>query len=132
MTLRCGIDLVEIRRLEHLDPQIRQRFLHRVFTPQELDDAQEDLMVLAGRFAAKEAVAKALGCGIGPISWQEIEVQRGPEGQPLLRLRGRAAERAAALNLCEWSISITHTRDLAMAMAVALGPSGSPSDLPGA
>ncbi|WP_299025552.1 holo-ACP synthase [uncultured Thermanaerothrix sp.] len=122
MALRCGIDLVEIERLERLDPQIRQRFLRRVFTMQELDDAQDDLTVLAGRFAAKEAVAKALGCGIGPISWQDIEVQRGPEGQPLLHLRGRAAERAAALNLREWSISITHTRNLAMAMVVAQGP----------
>lgn len=127
MALRCGIDLVEIERLERLDPQIRQRFLRRVFTVRELDDAQDDLTVLAGRFAAKEAVAKALGCGIGPISWQEIEVQRGPEGQPLLYLRGRAAERAAALNLCEWSISITHTRSLAMAMAVAQGPLDAPS-----
>ncbi len=124
MALRCGVDLVEIQRLERLDPQIRQRFLRRVFTPLELEEANEDLAVLAGRFAVKEAVAKALGCGIGPISWQEIEVQRGPEGQPLLHLHGRAAERAAALNLREWSVSITHTHTLAMAMVVALGPTG--------
>ncbi|MCX8024119.1 MAG: holo-ACP synthase [Thermanaerothrix sp.] len=122
MALRCGVDLVEIQRLERLDPQIRQRFLRRVFTPLELNEAGEDLAVLAGRFAVKEAVAKALGCGIGPIAWQEIEVQRGPEGQPLLRLHGRAAERAAALRLEEWSVSITHTHTLAMAMVVAQGP----------
>ncbi|MGB9801236.1 MAG: holo-ACP synthase [Thermanaerothrix sp.] len=78
MALQCGVDLVEIQRLERLDPQIRQRFLRRVFTPLELEEANEDLAVLAGRFAVKEAVAKALGCGIGPISWQEIEVRRGP------------------------------------------------------
>ncbi len=76
-SLRSGIDLIEIARLEGIRPEIRERFLRRVFTIQELEDARDSNLHLAGRFAAKEAVAKALGCGIGPVSWQEIEIRRG-------------------------------------------------------
>jgi holo-[acyl-carrier protein] synthase len=119
--LRSGIDLVEVERLERLDAAVRERFLQRVFTPLELDETQRDWVSLAGRFAAKEAVAKALGCGIGPVAWQEIEIFRGSNGEPLLRLHGKAAERAAALGLQQWSLSISHTRTLAIAMAVAVG-----------
>jgi len=119
--LRSGIDLVDVERLERLDTAVRERFLQRVFTPLELDETRRDWVSLAGRFAAKEAVAKALGCGIGPVSWREIEIYRGGDGEPLLRLYGKAAERAAALGLQQWSISISHTRTLAIAMAVAIG-----------
>jgi len=67
-----GIDLVEIGRFSQLDPAIRKRFYARVFTPEELGYIGELFNKAAGIFAAKEAVAKALGCGIGPISWQDI------------------------------------------------------------
>jgi holo-[acyl-carrier protein] synthase len=122
--LRTGIDLIEICRLEELDPSIRQRFLERVFTPLELQQAADSLAGLAGRFAAKEAVAKALGTGIGPVSWQEIEITRGAEGQPLLHLSGRALQIAQQLGLETWSISITHNRTTAAAVAVAIGGTG--------
>lgn len=122
--LRTGIDLIEICRLEELDPSIRQRFLERVFTPLELQQASDSLAVLAGRFAAKEAVAKALGTGIGPVSWQEIEITRGAEGQPLLHLSGSALQIAQQLGLETWSISITHNRTTAAAVAVAIGGTG--------
>jgi len=117
--LRSGIDLIEIYRLERLDPAIRQRFLNRVFTPGELEESQGMLPTLAGRFAAKEAVAKALGCGIGPVSWQEIEVRRGEQGQPVLKLHGNARRVADEQGLTTWSISISHTREHAVAVAVA-------------
>ena len=117
--LRTGIDLVEIYRLEQLDPAIRRRFLQRVFTPAELEDCQGMLPSLAGRFAAKEAVAKALGCGIGPVSWQDIEILRGEQGQPMLKLTGNAHRVAEGLGLVTWSISISHTREHAVAVAVA-------------
>lgn len=120
-TLRTGIDLVEINRLETLNPAIRRRFLERVFTPQELADAQGRIDTLCGRFAAKEAVVKALGSGIGPVTWQEIEILRGAEGEPQLQLHGEAQRRATALDLGTWSISISHTRDYAVAVAVGVG-----------
>ncbi|MEA4906089.1 MAG: holo-ACP synthase [Chloroflexi bacterium] len=119
--LRSGVDLIEIDRLAGIDPAIRQRFLERVFTPGELADAGGSDASLAGRFAAKEAAAKALGCGIGPVSWQEIEVQRGPQRQPLLVLHGAARRLADEQGLTRWSLSISHSRTHAIAMVVALG-----------
>ena len=116
--LRTGIDLVEIGRLEALNPAIRKRFLERVFTPQELADAQDRWDTLSGRFAAKEAVVKALGSGIGPVAWQEIEILRGDQGEPVLKLSGEALRRANTLELSTWAISISHTRAYAVAVAV--------------
>jgi holo-[acyl-carrier protein] synthase len=119
--LRSGIDLIEIARLEGIAPAIRGRFLTRVFTTQELEDARDSNLHLSGRFAAKEAVAKALGCGIGPVSWQEIEIQRGQAGEPVLVLYGKARQIADDLGLTIWSVSISHTKEYALAMAVACG-----------
>jgi holo-[acyl-carrier protein] synthase len=118
-SLRSGIDLIEIARLAQVRPEIRERFLARVFTPQELEDARDSNLHLAGRFAAKEAVAKALGSGIGPVSWQEIEIRRGPAGEPVLVLYGKARQMADDLGLTVWSVSISHTKEYALAMAVA-------------
>lgn len=122
--LRSGIDLVDIQRLADLNPAIRARFMQRVYTPRELAACQGSLASLAGRFAAKEAVAKALGVGIGPVSWQEIEVLNGPDGEPVLQLHGAAHRIAESLGLRVWSISISHSRTQAVAMAVALGNEG--------
>lgn len=119
--LRSGIDLVEISRLEALNPAIRERFLARVFTPAELADAQGRWDTLAGRFAAKEAVVKALGCGIGVVAWKDIEILRAKSGEPLLVLHGAAQRLATELGLTTWSISISHTR--ASAVATAIGAS---------
>jgi holo-[acyl-carrier protein] synthase len=119
MILRTGVDLIEIHRLEELNPAIRERFLQRVFTPGELDDAGGAWASLAGRFAAKEAVAKALGSGIGPVAWRDIEIRSGEQGAPQLILHGSAFQTAEALGLHSWSVSISHTRGLAVAMVVA-------------
>jgi holo-[acyl-carrier protein] synthase len=125
MLLRTGIDLIEIHRLADLQPAIRQRFLQRVFTPRELalsgEGENETWATLTGRFAAKEAVAKALGCGIGPVSWQEIEVLRGPQGEPELELHGAAFRISQELGLETWSVSISHSHDQAVAVAAAIG-----------
>lgn len=118
--LRSGIDLVEIRRMASQRPEIHARFLQRVFTPLELEQAGGSTASLAGRFAAKEAVAKALGCGIGAVGWQAIEIQRGEHGEPLLVLSGKALQAAEDLGLSTWSVSISHTRTYAVAVAVAL------------
>jgi len=121
MNLRTGIDLVEISRLSTMKPEVRQRFLKRVFTEREIVEAEDSDGSLSGRFAAKEAVAKALGTGIGKVSWQEIEIGRSPDGEPQLQLYGNALQLAESLNLTRWSISITHTDALAAAVVVAIG-----------
>ena len=92
--LKTGIDLVEIERLSDLRPEIRQRFLERVFTPRELEQAGDSNASLAGRFAVKEAVAKLLGTGIGVLGWKQIEVEREPQGNPVLHLYGKAQAEA--------------------------------------
>jgi holo-[acyl-carrier protein] synthase len=120
-TLRTGIDIVEINRLAEVNPAIRRRFLIRVYTPLELEQVGGSDASLAGRFAAKEAVSKVLGSGIGPVSWQDIEIQRGPAGAPVLHLHGRASLLAEKLGLTQWSISISHSKTYAIAMAVAMG-----------
>lgn len=125
-TIRTGIDLIEISRLEELNPAIRQRFLKRVFTENELEEStgrsgRELWSSLSGRFAAKEAVAKALGCGIGSVQWKEIEVRRGESGEPILHLHGAARRIAQEQGLVSWSISISHTRSTAAAVAIGVG-----------
>jgi holo-[acyl-carrier protein] synthase len=121
MILKTGVDILEIARLENIQPGIKTRFLERVFTARELMDAAGSNPSLVGRFAAKEAVAKALGCGIGPVQWKEIEITRGSNGEPLLQLHGAADSYARQLGLTTWSISISHNQTQAVAMAVAIG-----------
>ncbi len=118
MKLSTGIDLVEIERLEQAIRRHGRRFLERIYTPQELAEVGHSLASLAGRFAAKEAVAKALGTGIGLVAWQEIEVLHGPQRAPALHLHGAAACKAEELGLSTWSISLSHTREYAVAVAV--------------
>ena len=78
-----GIDLVEIARFQNLDPAIRKRFFTRVFTANELEYIKDIDQRAAGIFAAKEACAKALGCGIGSVRWVDIEITHTSENQPI-------------------------------------------------
>jgi holo-[acyl-carrier protein] synthase len=120
VTLRTGIDLVEVDRLVELKEGIRQRFFQRVFTERELLEAGASEQYLAGRFAAKEAVSKALGSGIGAVGWREIEVLRGSNGEPSLVLGPRAQALSDEAGIISWSISISHTSQYAFALAVAV------------
>ncbi len=119
--LSTGVDLVEIDRFEAAIQRHGDRFLRRVFTERELDEVGHNIASLAARFAAKEAVSKALGTGIGPIAWREIEVLRGEARQPVLCLRGEAARRAESLCLQAWSLSLSHTQNYAIAMVIGVG-----------
>jgi holo-[acyl-carrier protein] synthase len=119
--LATGVDLIETVRIQNAIDQHGDRFLKRVFTPQELADAGENAASLAARFAAKEAVSKALGCGIGAVGWQEIEVRRGPSRQPELHLHGAAARLAGEMGLTGWSVSLSHNQTTAVAVVVAIG-----------
>lgn len=122
--LRTGVDTIEIERIRTAIERNGQRFLARVFTPTELEQCGDKVESLAGRFAAKEAVSKALGTGIWRhgINWTDIEVQRDPQsGAPRLQLYGQAKQYAENLLLSEWSISLSHDRRNAIAFVVAIG-----------
>ena len=119
--LATGVDLIEIERVQSTIQRYGARFLERVFTPQELAEVGNNTASLAARFAAKEAIAKALGTGIGPIAWREIEILRGPARQPLLHLHGAAQKLASEMGFDVWSISLSHTQTHAIAVAVAIG-----------
>jgi len=116
-----GIDLIEIERFKSAIDRHGDRLLNKVFTPRELSDVGGKPASLAARFAAKEAVAKSLGTGIGPIGWQEIEILRADTGQPTLQLTGAAAQLALQHGLSNWSISLSHSQTHAVAVAVAIG-----------
>lgn len=117
--LRSGVDVVEVNRIDHAILRHGQRFFERFYTGQELIDSNGQTPALAARFAAKEAVAKALGTGIGQVAWKEIEVVNGPRREPQLRLHGQAQELADSMGLTDWAISLSHTEQHAVAVAVA-------------
>ena len=125
MIVGTGIDLVEIERIHQSVERFGERFLNRVFTAAEQayclrkKNAAESL---AARFAAKEAGAKALGTGINHgVTWLEIEVVREPSGRPTIAFHGRAREIANRLGVQSAALSLTHTRDLAVASVVLEG-----------
>ena len=122
--LTTGVDLIEIARIERALTRFGDRFLKRVFTPDEILYCRARLPELAARFAGKEAVSKALGVGVRMIArdgikWHEVEVIGDMRGKPLIRLQGRAAERAEELGLTEWAVSLSHTHEHAIAFVVA-------------
>ena len=119
--LASGVDLIEISRISRAVERHGDRFLKRIFTRKELALLGNNPASLAGRFAAKEAVAKALGCGIGDVGWTEIEILRGPNNEPELHLHGNASKIAEQLGYHTWSISLSHSMDFAIAMVTAMG-----------
>jgi holo-[acyl-carrier protein] synthase len=124
--LAVGIDLVEVERITAALERFGDRFLQRVFTDAERAIVGRNPVRLAGRFAAKEACAKALGTGIDGPRWREIECLRDDAGKPILRLHGQAAARAQSLGWQTLDVSISTTRRHGIALVVALGdvPSG--------
>lgn len=121
MILRTGVDLIEIERIESVLERHGERFLNRVYTQRERDLFGGNAEEIAARFAAKEAVSKALGTGIGPVFWREIETLRDRAGAPTLHLHGQARQIADQLGLTNWSISLSHSNEHAIAFVVAAG-----------
>lgn len=119
--LRTGVDLIEIDRFTAACLRYKQRLLQRLFTSIELAENGENMASLAARFAAKEAVAKAFGTGIGVIAWHDIEICRGASGEPILHLYGTAHRLAEQHHLNTWSLSLSHTQKHAIAFVVAIG-----------
>jgi len=116
--LLVGVDLVEIERVKRACRRWGERFKTKVFTPEELRLCGGRISCLAARFAAKEAVAKALGTGIGPISWREMEILGDDSGKPFLKLHGKALAKAQELGVKGWTLSLAHSRALAIAFVV--------------
>ena len=117
-----GVDIVEVDRIRRATVRWGDVFLARVFTAGErryAGAARPAAERLAGRFAAKEAVMKALGLGWPRMAWRDIEIEGDALGRPVVRLSGGAAAAAARLGVQAWFVSISHTRDLAVAHAVA-------------
>jgi holo-[acyl-carrier protein] synthase len=119
--LRCGIDLIENRRVEEGIERFGERFLNRIFTDGERADCGDQPRRLAARLAAKEAASKALGTGIGVISWHEIEIRNHYDrNRPTLILHGAAAAQAQQMGLTQWDVSLTHIADYSSAVVVAM------------
>jgi holo-[acyl-carrier protein] synthase len=122
-----GIDIVEISHIKKIIERSGERFEMRCFTATERNITESDanrIQYLAGRFAAKEAVLKALGTGWSQgTSFLDIEVQRLPTGQPSVVLHAKCKEIAAELGITRWFLSISHTSSYATASAIAVGSS---------
>jgi holo-[acyl-carrier protein] synthase len=116
--LAIGVDVVEIERIESAIKRRGERFLRRVYTETEIGTCRDRFSSLASRFAAKEAVMKVLGTGGIGIAWREIEILTADDGRPSVRLHGRALDKATRLNLKEVSISLSDSREYAVAVAI--------------
>ena len=121
MKIATGIDLIEISRIEDVIARHGKQYLVRVYTPAELEQCGRRAESLAGRFAAKEAVAKALGSGIGDVSWKDIEVLGNGQNAPVLTLHNKAKQRADELGFSSWSLSISHSQSHSVAFVVMIG-----------
>jgi holo-[acyl-carrier protein] synthase len=119
-SLRTGVDLIDIDRFTSAYQRYNQRLLQRLFTATELAENGVNMASLAARFAAKEAVAKAFGTGIGPITWHNIEICRGASGEPVLCLHDEAQKLAQELRLTSWSLSLSHSCNQAIAFVVCM------------
>lgn len=115
---RVGVDITEIERIQQAVDRWGQRFLRRIYTEAELDSCRNRVLDLAAKFAGKEAVMKALGTGRGGVSWRDIEILPNRRRAPLVFLHGRARRRARKLGIKELAISLSHSRDYAVASVV--------------
>jgi holo-[acyl-carrier protein] synthase len=114
-----GIDLIDIDRIVAILSRYPERFRGRILTPAEDRYCHGRPERIAGRWAAKEAVSKVLGLGVRGVGWRDIEILPNRAGQPQVYLHARAAVRAATLELSELTVSISHERRMAVAVAVA-------------
>ena len=123
MAVGIGVDIIEIERVEQVIEKRGDRFLEKVFTPQEIAycrTKKSPAASFAARFAAKEAAFKALGTGWAKgVTWKDVEVVRIPPGAPQIRLRGRALRFAERKQIRQWHLSLSHLREIAIAFVVA-------------
>ena len=115
-----GIDIIEIARIKKAIARWGEAFLHRIYTDSELRLYRKNLSSLAARFACKEAVMKLLGTGRNGVNWLEIETLAQPNGKPLVNLYGRAQSEASKLGVKEIAVSLSHSKEYAVASAVGI------------
>jgi len=113
-----GIDIIEIARIEKAIARWGEGFLHRIYTEPEFKLCCKKPSSLAARFAGKEAVIKAIGTQTKGISWREIEILADPSGKPLVHLYGKAQNQADSLGLDKLAISLSHSKEYAVAFVV--------------
>ena len=114
-----GVDIIEIQRIKGVLERWGTRFLSRVYTEGEIAYCRGRAQNLAVRFAAKEATMKALRTGLRGVGWKDIEVVRSEGGAPSIRLQNRALLRAEKLGVKELALSLSHSRDYAVAFVMA-------------
>ena len=118
MKHHIGTDIIEIERIRHAIDRWGDRFLNRVYTAPELALYGTRAHSLAASFASKEAVMKVLGTGNRGVAWREIETLYHPSGKPHIRLNGRAELEAGKLGITEIDVSLSHSREYAIATAI--------------
>jgi holo-[acyl-carrier protein] synthase len=116
--LVSGVDIIEIGRVRRVSDRYGQRFFKRIYTEGEIAYCRGRAPQLASRFAAKEAVMKALGTGIRGVGWRDIEVVRRRGQAPSVKLRGGALARARRMGLDHLALSLSHSKDYAVAFVV--------------
>jgi holo-[acyl-carrier protein] synthase len=120
VNVAVGIDIIEVERVRKVFERHGERFLHRVFTGNEILQCRSKVTRLAGRFAAKEAMSKALGTGLHGVKWREMEIVQLRSGRPSVRLHGFAKLRAQQLGLSAFDVSIADLAQTSIAIAVAI------------
>ena len=131
MTLYTGIDMIEIARIKKAVARWGERFLHRVYTDPEIQFYGKKPQSLAARFACKEAVMKLLGTRREGVNWLEVETLSLPSGKPLINLYGRAQNKANQLGIKEIAVSISHSKEYAIASVIGTAENSDDSDLKG-
>ena len=117
--LVTGVDIIEIQRIGAVATRYAQRFLNRIYTAREIAYCRGRSPQLASRFAAKEAVMKALGTGIRGVRWRDIEVVREWGQAPTIQLHGTALGQAQRMGIEHLAVSLSHSHDYAVAFVVA-------------
>ena len=120
VNVAIGIDIIEVDRVRKVYQHHGDRFLKRVFTEAEVLQCRGKANRLAGRFAAKEAISKALGTGLHGVAWREMEVVQLRSGRPTVTLHGNAKRRAQLLGISAFDVSIADLKDFSIAVAVAI------------
>jgi holo-[acyl-carrier protein] synthase len=130
VNVAVGIDIIEVERVRRVYEKHGERFLTRVFTENEIQQCRGKITRLAGRFAAKEAISKALGTGMRGVKWREMEIVQLLSGRPSVRLHGIAKIRAEKLNLSAFDVSIADLVQFSIAIAVGIQTTISTMPLP--
>ncbi len=117
--IQIGVDIVEIRRIEQAVLSWKDSFLNRIYTETELESCHNVVSSLAVRFAAKEAVMKALGKGARGMSiWRDIEVLSNSDGAPLIRLHGQVLQKSKEIGITQLSVTMSHSKEYAIAFVI--------------